>query len=1086
MLRLFRMAGRLRVALISAAVMAGTFAGGDAVAEAGSEFAPCRLDVDGNGQVEAQTDGNLILRFLYGFTGYPLVANAIGEGATRTTAAEIADYLAGCGEMLDADANRRVDALTDGYLILRYLSGFDGEALIAETIGPNAYRTTPEAIAEALDFYQVPGPAFALAPPVQYAPLLSQVPAELWPLLRYEGSGRPGYTLLEGPEGMEIDSDTGLLSWTPPLSAEGTSQQVRIEVTDGEQVVQSRFDVRVAQPVEMATAVDGSSVRVTETGTLQGLALDLPAQVLGSDGRPLAPSEVRIARVSANDIPGIPASVIPLTDAFRVTPLNGNGDLMTIRFPTLALPPGRALPELMLYTYTAVATDTAGPLWISSQYDLDISSAGIVSIRSGALGSLSFIGAPAEQALTPSGPTGQPLMRSFGLATVVDPDVHCSAKDYAKLFPDLPEESGGPYPYPPHQECVVTDAAGVSFTIEIKNYFNSAVSMYVPIEDVARWIHDARRAATQLWLTTTGHFTVHFEEMDSQEMFSCNSSAAGFVAWENEEAKILHINNRVSDASYLRSIAAHEYMHHVQFHTAKELGKRSILAFGRLGAWIYEGTAKWFEDVLYDRDDTYKRSWSEETPMPQILGVGLASVPPTLTVWDSLMHSWPVCSRWPHQRSENPYNPYARFAFWKLLSKSCANFSLSLSDIFALDRASDPAAVLKEKIESWDCSFWYAFHGSQYGPLADALLTYQLATVKENDISILDNDESGFSFDTSVEEILIPIIGGTRSSADITVPPLGAKSLRIDSVPDVPVGMKAVVKIERNSTSQTDPLVHVYADSGMNQPLIEPVTEAAKTGWFDSGEQKEFVYYYNISEDISPSTAPGLFVTLVNPDVGDNNAVVSVEVDIVPANGDCEYSSDEDTIFDRICVRQRPEGGPLYLENLRYTGAFIHQYVLTITGVGLPAPRGRLGFEYGASVADVQYNREPYSDWRNLPCDFDVFHFEEAQIIRFDCAYVSEGYNPSGFLGWIQLTKCLDGDCSVLREWPRVFGQTSGEHGSEIKSAEHLDQCLKMLQGVQEYPELQAAPGSCAQAWNHDDENGDPQTCPYHICETLP
>jgi hypothetical protein len=53
------------------------------------------LDVDGDGAVKALTDGVLVLRYLFGFTGTTLTGGAIGSGCTRCDAAAIEDYLAG-------------------------------------------------------------------------------------------------------------------------------------------------------------------------------------------------------------------------------------------------------------------------------------------------------------------------------------------------------------------------------------------------------------------------------------------------------------------------------------------------------------------------------------------------------------------------------------------------------------------------------------------------------------------------------------------------------------------------------------------------------------------------------------------------------------------------------------------------------------------------------------------------------------------------------------------------------------------------------------------------------------------------------
>ena len=51
------------------------------------------LDVDGNGNADALTDGLMLLRYLFGLRGAGLVSNAIGAGAIRTTAPQIEPYI---------------------------------------------------------------------------------------------------------------------------------------------------------------------------------------------------------------------------------------------------------------------------------------------------------------------------------------------------------------------------------------------------------------------------------------------------------------------------------------------------------------------------------------------------------------------------------------------------------------------------------------------------------------------------------------------------------------------------------------------------------------------------------------------------------------------------------------------------------------------------------------------------------------------------------------------------------------------------------------------------------------------------------
>ena len=98
------------------------------------------LDVDGNGQYDALTDGLLIIRYLFGLNGRSLTN---GAGASRPTSLEVAPYLAGIHAQLDVDRDGSVDALTDGLMILRYLFGLRGAPLTAGAPGSGATRNTP-------------------------------------------------------------------------------------------------------------------------------------------------------------------------------------------------------------------------------------------------------------------------------------------------------------------------------------------------------------------------------------------------------------------------------------------------------------------------------------------------------------------------------------------------------------------------------------------------------------------------------------------------------------------------------------------------------------------------------------------------------------------------------------------------------------------------------------------------------------------------------------------------------------------------------------------------------------------------------
>ncbi|MFP4692866.1 MAG: SwmB domain-containing protein, partial [Halothece sp.] len=100
-------------------------------------------DVDDNGDVDALTDGLQILNFLFD-NNNRAIDSAIASNANRETE-EVTDFLnlGGNSSAFDVDGNGNEDALTDGILIVRYMFGFRGEALINDAIADNAERTTP-------------------------------------------------------------------------------------------------------------------------------------------------------------------------------------------------------------------------------------------------------------------------------------------------------------------------------------------------------------------------------------------------------------------------------------------------------------------------------------------------------------------------------------------------------------------------------------------------------------------------------------------------------------------------------------------------------------------------------------------------------------------------------------------------------------------------------------------------------------------------------------------------------------------------------------------------------------------------------
>jgi len=104
------------------------------------------LDVDADGKTKPLTDGLIVIRYLFGFSGESLTASAVAFDANRASAEEIEVYLRQNEDLLDVDGDGSVDALSDGLLIIRDLFGFSGVALTNGAVTGGAARDTSSAV----------------------------------------------------------------------------------------------------------------------------------------------------------------------------------------------------------------------------------------------------------------------------------------------------------------------------------------------------------------------------------------------------------------------------------------------------------------------------------------------------------------------------------------------------------------------------------------------------------------------------------------------------------------------------------------------------------------------------------------------------------------------------------------------------------------------------------------------------------------------------------------------------------------------------------------------------------------------------
>ena len=117
---------------------------------------PATWDFDGNGSGDALTDGLMLLRYTFGVRDINMTNGAIAENAVLS-ATQIVNNMHREVKIADIDGNGSTDALTDGLMLLRYMFGLRGSPLISGAISSDATRTTALEIEQYIELYMPDG-----------------------------------------------------------------------------------------------------------------------------------------------------------------------------------------------------------------------------------------------------------------------------------------------------------------------------------------------------------------------------------------------------------------------------------------------------------------------------------------------------------------------------------------------------------------------------------------------------------------------------------------------------------------------------------------------------------------------------------------------------------------------------------------------------------------------------------------------------------------------------------------------------------------------------------------------------------------
>ena len=116
------------------------------------ELVSASWDFDGNGQADALTDGLMMIRYYFGLRGESVTHMAIASDSPFSSD-EIVAEIEAAHDIADIDDDGKVEALTDALMLLRYLFGLEGEMITNLAVGPNANRSSHEAIQAYIEGY---------------------------------------------------------------------------------------------------------------------------------------------------------------------------------------------------------------------------------------------------------------------------------------------------------------------------------------------------------------------------------------------------------------------------------------------------------------------------------------------------------------------------------------------------------------------------------------------------------------------------------------------------------------------------------------------------------------------------------------------------------------------------------------------------------------------------------------------------------------------------------------------------------------------------------------------------------------------
>ena len=351
------------------------------------------LDIDGNGQYDALTDGLLVLRSTFEISGDSLIAGVLADDAAYTDADEIEARILSLGNKLDIDANGDVDALTDGLLVLRYLFEIRGEPLISGVLSPDADRTQASEIEAYLSQLATLNQLPSFTSSASFNVLENQIDVGIISATHPDNSVISFSLSGTDSSSLNVDANSGVLTFKSAPDYEAKSfYTATVTASDGTNLVTQDITVTVLDvneaPVFTSDAAFSADENQTAIGTSTATDPDGDTLTFSVSGSDLSISSAGVlafksapdfeTKSSYNAVVTTSEGTNSVTQDITVTVLDVN------EVPVFTSDAAFSADENQTAIGTSTATDPDGETltFSVSGSDLSISSAGVLTFKS--------------------------------------------------------------------------------------------------------------------------------------------------------------------------------------------------------------------------------------------------------------------------------------------------------------------------------------------------------------------------------------------------------------------------------------------------------------------------------------------------------------------------------------------------------------------------------------------------------------------------------------------------------------------------------------------------------------------------------